>query len=150
MEPRAPIKTSIQGFVYEITPISAGECGTIAFSMLKTATNNRYDIIRNFFDEVTCDCTSYEFNKSNTDQMCKHGQKLVELGLVAAPVQVQPEPLFDGKALYSWALGRGIVGMVSAVARQMGHNGYLRMNGPKAANEIYGRVAEMDAEVESY
>jgi hypothetical protein len=77
-----PIKVAITGFVYEVAPIPAGECGSVAFSMHKTATNNTYHILLDNHGELTCDCPDFEFRRAGTGQPCKHGRSLIELGMV--------------------------------------------------------------------
>jgi hypothetical protein len=119
----APVKTSINGFTYKVTEIDPGECGTVAFSMHRTDTNHRYDIIRNFFGEVTCDCPDFEFRRAGTGKTCKHGQKLVELGMVPAPSPVKSaevEAPFDGRALYAYARDRRAIPAVAAFGRANG------------------------------
>ena len=81
----ATVKLAIHGFTYEAREIPAGECGTVAYEVLKIETNNRYAVIRNHFGEVTCDCPDYVLRQEGTGRMCKHGVGVVEAGLVPTP-----------------------------------------------------------------
>jgi hypothetical protein len=129
----APVVIPINGFTYEVREIPAGECGTVAYRMTKRETNNAYDVIRNHFGEVTCDCPDYEFKRAGTGRMCKHGAKLVELGMIPAPGHPRPvetDPQFDGRALYGWARARNAVAVVAAFGR---------------ANDFPGRIVDWTA-----
>jgi SWIM zinc finger len=77
-------RTTIFGFSYQITPIRvAAECGTVAFELLKISSQNHYHVIRDNHGEVSCDCPDFEMRKIGTGKPCKHGAKLIELGLIA-------------------------------------------------------------------
>ncbi len=80
----APTRTAIHGFVYTVKPIPAGECGSVAFAMHRIDTNHTYHIVRDGFGEVTCSCPDFELRRAGTGQPCKHGRKLIELGLIEA------------------------------------------------------------------
>jgi hypothetical protein len=123
-----PFKVAINGFTYTVREIDPGECGTVAFRMHRIDTNNTYDVIRNHFGEVTCDCPDYEMRRAGTGQICKHGSRLVELGMIPAPShsvrQVEPEAPFDGRALWAYARDRRAIPAVIAFGRA---NDYPRM-----------------------
>ena len=133
----APAKVAITGFTYTVREIPAGECGTVAYRMHRIDTNHTYDVIRNHFGEVTCDCPDYECRRAGTGQMCKHGAKLVELGMIPAPARPEPEPAFDGVAMLGWARAHDAVGRVSATGRGMGFGGYIKSWTVKQATAVY-------------
>jgi hypothetical protein len=83
-----PAKFSIYGFNYTASEIDPGECGTVAYRLHKIETNNSYDVILNHFGELTCDCPDYVARHEGNGTSCKHGRKLVELGLVPAPTPI--------------------------------------------------------------
>ena len=84
----APAKLAIHGFTYEAREVPAGECGSVAFEVLKVETNNRYHVIRDHHGIVSCSCPDYLFRHEGTAGLCKHAAKLVELGLIPAPTPI--------------------------------------------------------------
>ena len=122
-----PVVIAIRGFTYEVREIPAGECGTVAYAMRKRETDNRYDVIRNHFGEVTCDCPDYEMRRVGTGSMCKHGRALVQAGYIPAPApgpaadaDAEPEVPFTGRSLYAWARDHRAIGAVAAYGRAAG------------------------------
>lgn len=87
-EEDAPTKLAINGFTYEAREIPAGECGTVAFEVLKVETNNHYHVIRDAYGLVKCDCPDYLMRHDGTAAMCKHGKALVSMGLVKTPTPI--------------------------------------------------------------
>jgi hypothetical protein len=81
---------SIHGFRYAAREIPAGECGTVAFELYRPDTNHHYHVIRDGHGLVACDCPDYLMRREGTGAMCKHGSKLVELGMIPAPSPVLP------------------------------------------------------------
>jgi hypothetical protein len=88
----APVRLSINGFVYAAREIPAGECGSVAFELHRIDTNHHYHDIRDHFGLVTCDCPSYVFTHEGTNGLCKHGRRLVELGMIPAPMPMLTAP----------------------------------------------------------
>jgi hypothetical protein len=82
-------RVAIHGFTYTVREIPAGECGTVAFEMHRTDTNHTYHVVRNHYGLVTCDCPDYLFRHEGSAGMCKHGSRLVELGMIATPTPIR-------------------------------------------------------------
>lgn len=95
-----PTRTTVFGFVYTIEPARIHpEVGSVAFRMTKVATNNTYHVHRDIHGEVRCDCPDFEFKRSGTGVACKHGARLVELGmLLAATPRAAEAPRAVGSA----------------------------------------------------
>ena len=92
----APVKVAIHGFTYTVKKIPAGECGSVAFEMHRIDTNHTYHVIRDGFGEVTCSCPNFEMRRAGTGVPCKHGRKLIDLGLIVASVprrETTPAPV---------------------------------------------------------
>ena len=53
-------RVAINGFVYDVSAVDAGECGTSAFELHKLDTNHTYHVIRTHHGAVECDCPDYE------------------------------------------------------------------------------------------
>jgi len=84
-----PASVSIHGFVYEVKPVPvAPEIGSVAFDLHKLDTGNNYVVMRSAHGLVLCDCGDYLFRHAGTGAMCKHGSRLVELGMVPAPTPI--------------------------------------------------------------
>jgi hypothetical protein len=83
-----PARFAIHGFTYTAREVPAGECGSVAFAVHRPDTNHTYHVIRDNFDVVKCDCPDFLMRHDGTGRMCKHGSKLVELGLIPAPTPV--------------------------------------------------------------
>ena len=148
-EPTRPagIALNILGANYSAREIPAGECGTIAYAVEKWSTGARYDVIRNHFGEVTCDCPDFEFRRQGTAAMCKHGNALGP-GRNDPIARPAPRPgrrararvrarVRRSGALYGWASARGIVEAVSRVGRAMGFGGYIKRWSAEEATEVY-------------
>jgi hypothetical protein len=88
VSPPAPTKLAIYGFTYTAREIPAGECGSVAFELKKVETNNHYHVIRDHYGLVKCDCPDFLMRHDGTGQMCKHGSRLVELGMVPPPTPI--------------------------------------------------------------
>ncbi len=82
----APVVVGIHGFTYVVEGIAIpAEIGTHAFEMHKRGTSTSYFLVRDNYGEVRCDCPSFEFRKAGTGEPCKHGKKLIEMGLIPSP-----------------------------------------------------------------
>lgn len=82
----APVRTSICGYVYAVRRLSIHpSIGTVAYAVDKLATRNTYIVHRDTHGEVCCDCPDFELRRAGTGKTCKHGARLVELGLIEAP-----------------------------------------------------------------
>lgn len=97
------IVVEINDYRYDVDKIDAGEFGTVAFRLTKRSGDHKtYDVIRNHFGIVACDCPDYvSRHDGNGYGMCKHGRMLVELGLMAAPIApnvTRPAPRAEEQA----------------------------------------------------
>ncbi len=86
--PAGPTRFAINGFTYTASEVPAGECGTVAYELHRLDTNHRYHVIRDHYGLVKCDCPDFLFRCDGTGQTCKHGSKLVAMGMVPAPTPV--------------------------------------------------------------
>jgi hypothetical protein len=103
----APVKPTltlhIAGKPYDVTPIDPAGFGTRAWR-LSGAEGQVYDVLRDHFGIVQCNCAHYEYRlKGNCITPCKHGRALITVGLLEAPdptdVPHDPWEDFDGVAV---------------------------------------------------
>ena len=88
-----PVMIGIMGFSYRVESISIDpEIGDTAFNLHDTDRNRLYSVHRDQAGEVVCDCGDYVFRKAGTGSTCKHGRRLVELGLIPAPTPTTLPP----------------------------------------------------------
>jgi hypothetical protein len=100
-----PARTTINGFVYTVEPARIHpEVGSVAFRMHKIDTNNTYHVHRDIHGEVVCSCPDFEFKRAGTGSSCKHGRRLVELGMLraTAPRTTEPAPIAATPARRRW------------------------------------------------
>ena len=84
---------AIGSSLYHVTPIPAHESGTRAVRLEKTNGDKAiYDVIRNHDNLIACDCPSYVMQHDGKGTLCKHGQALVTLGLIPAPIPIPNPP----------------------------------------------------------
>ena len=84
---REPVLIGICGFSYRLEPISiASAIGTDAWSLQDIDRNRLHHVHRSTTGEVQCTCGDYVFRRANTGSTCKHGTRLVELGLIPSAV----------------------------------------------------------------
>jgi hypothetical protein len=93
--PKAPkgadirLAAIIDGVTYAIEGLDPGGCGTEAVRLVKTTDGKTYDVVRDHYGLVLCDCPHYEYRlKGNSAGMCKHGSAGVKLGLIKAPTPI--------------------------------------------------------------
>jgi hypothetical protein len=83
--PQMTSEVTIKGLTYHVEPIPPGEDGTHAFR-LTSPKDKVYDVIRERDGILRCDCPHYEARlRDNTRTPCKHGQSLIDAGLLPAP-----------------------------------------------------------------
>jgi hypothetical protein len=95
VRPRPPVKPArkpvvaslhltINGVDYACLPIAPGPDNTRAFRLVKEGREDSvYDVARTTEGLVVCDCPSYEATyRGNGLATCKHGQALVQVGLL--------------------------------------------------------------------
>jgi hypothetical protein len=97
-----PLPAAPQGVVleargvasYRFEPIDPGPDNTVAFRLTKQAgQGDVYDVARDRFGLVTCDCGDYLFRRKGVTAIpCKHGKMLIDAGLIAPP---SPAPIAD-------------------------------------------------------
>lgn len=78
-----PVIIGICGFSYRLEPLTiAPSIGSVAFSLHDTARNRIHHVHRSIEGEVHCTCGDFTFRRAGTGEPCKHGRRLVELGLI--------------------------------------------------------------------
>lgn len=77
----------INGAGYDVEPIPPTEDETVAYRLARHDNEAVYDVVRTRGGVVECGCPDYEHrHRGNGFGLCKHGQALVRLGLVEAPL----------------------------------------------------------------
>ena len=80
-----PVVVGIAGFSYRIEPRPiAPAVGSVAFSLHDLDRNRLHHVHRDPAGVVACDCGDYVFRRAGTSALCKHGRRLIELGLISA------------------------------------------------------------------
>ncbi len=75
----------ILGYSYRIEPLPIAPCiGTVAFSLVDLDRKRLHHVHRTIAGEVLCDCGDFTYRRSGTGEPCKHGRKLIELGLITS------------------------------------------------------------------
>ena len=81
----APVVIGVAGFAYRLEPLAiAPAVGSVAFSLADLDRNRLHHVHRDVAGQVVCDCGDFTFRRCGTGQPCKHGRRLVELGLIPA------------------------------------------------------------------
>jgi hypothetical protein len=89
----------INGVQYAVEPIPPGEEGPAAIRLSKLSGQGEvYDLVRRYDGRITCDCPHYTARiEGLSEDLCKHGRALVELGLLPKPKPTmaapKPEPM---------------------------------------------------------
>ena len=86
-----PLVIGICGYSYrvEALPIDPS-IGADAYSLQDIDRNRIYSVHRSADGEVVCDCGDFTWRKAGSGSPCKHGRRLVELGLIPTRPKVLP------------------------------------------------------------
>ncbi len=118
-----PVVIGIAGFAYRLDPIAiAPSVGSVAYSLHDTARNRLHHVHRDNSGEVVCDCPDFAFRRQGSGQTCKHGRRLLELGLIPTTTpRVLPTVLAnDGGDLISHGRERNVVALVGRFGSVLG------------------------------
>ena len=78
-----PVVVGIAGFSYRVEPRPiAPAVGSVAFSLHDLDRNRLHQVHRDCSGQVVCTCGDFAFRREGTGRPCKHGRRLVELGLI--------------------------------------------------------------------
>ena len=92
----ARLTLTIRGTDYAVTRLEPGPDHTRAWRLEKLGGKAEvYDLARTREGLVACDCPSYTSTHEGTASTCKHGQAMIEVGLIKVPshaAAVAPEP----------------------------------------------------------
>ena len=79
----AVVEIGIGGFAYQVRPVAIDpSVGSDAFHLGDPGLGRSYFVHRDHSEEVLCDCPDFTFRRAGTGKPCKHGRRLVELGLI--------------------------------------------------------------------
>ena len=88
---RGPVVIGICGYSYRVEPLAiAPAVGSHAFALVDSERGREYHLHKSIDGEVVCDCGDFAWRKAGTGQPCKHGRRLVELGLIPTRPAVLP------------------------------------------------------------
>lgn len=88
-----PVEVGILGFTYAVRSVPiCPRVGSVAFILTPTHKAGSLHVRRDVHGETVCTCPDFEYRRKGTGRPCKHGARLIELGLIpeSRPIVLPP------------------------------------------------------------